>query len=355
VLVNGCTSPYGNLEPPVWRGLLARAAVFHAVRAELARLCDAADRMDAVRLVLLDLELSARRVSLEEADDERVVRLVAEQCQATIATQLLGVDRESEISQLLTEFRRLVALACGEDPFGLIFDRIQSQARELYGTAWRPSALSVAHVRSHPRRADLVRDPFALTAVTAPANGSDTVSVELHIYCDAFGPAAFAALPMFLVHELVCHVPARQDRTKNDSEFAEGFMDWAAYHFLQLWAAKLDRDLAPAAWTQAERLKQILVYGADDEASRARRLGHHAADNLLSWFAGELSIPWDEGRARVAMLAVQLNQADRELDAKDWFVSQLGSRRFPPMIEAALRGWAEGHQPAEQLLDLVAS
>jgi hypothetical protein len=355
VPVNGSSSPYGDLEPTIWRGLLARAAVFHAVRAQLARLCDAAERMDAVQLLLLELELSARRVCLEEADDERVVRLVAERCQETIAAQLPGVDEESETSHLLAEFGRLVALARGDDPFLLLFEGIQSQARQLYGAAWRRSALSVAHVGSHPRRTDLSRDPFALTAVTAWPPGPDTASVELRIFCDAFGPAAFASLPMFLIHELVCHVPARQDRARNDSQFAEGFMDWAAYHFLDLWAGKLDRELAPAARKQADRLRQVLVYGGDDKATRARQLGHHAAENLLCWFEGEYSFSCDESRTRVAMLAVQLNQADRNLDAKDWLVSQLGCRRFPPEIEAALRSWVDGRQPAERMLDLVAS
>ena len=52
--------------------------------------------------------------------------------------------------------------------------------------------------------------------------------VELHVHHDDFGPAAFAALPILLTHECVCHVPARQDRASNDSTFAEGLLDWVS-------------------------------------------------------------------------------------------------------------------------------
>ena len=51
--------------------------------------------------------------------------------------------------------------------------------------------------------------------------------------------AAFAAIPVVLTHECVCHVPARQWPPSNESYFAEGFMDWAALYYGQLWAGAL--------------------------------------------------------------------------------------------------------------------
>ena len=50
-------SPYPDLEPWMWRSLLARAVVFHATRTRLSQFCDHVDRGGAVERVLRDLEL----------------------------------------------------------------------------------------------------------------------------------------------------------------------------------------------------------------------------------------------------------------------------------------------------------
>jgi hypothetical protein len=346
-------SPYADLEPPVWRNLLSRAAVFHALRAHLAALSEAADRVEVVKLVLLRLDLAARRVSREVADDAAAVERVAGLCGDAIEEGMASATDEPDAHGLLSECRELVRAACENDPFGAMFEGIQAHASDLYGDAWRPTDLAVAHVRRNPWRGPRSAS-YPLTAVTAwPA--PERAVVELRIFCEGFGPAAYASVPILLTHECVAHVPARQECVKNDSEFAEGFMDWAAYHFLDTWAAKLDRELAPAARKHAARLKYVLVDDGDGRPVRARLLGHRAAENLLVWLEGEWGLSSAESRTRVALLAVELNQVECELALKDRFVSMLGWGAFPPPVAAALCAWMSGRLTAAALLEEAAA
>jgi hypothetical protein len=336
-------SPYQHLEPDRWRGLLARGAVFHASRRILDRLCDVAEQIGEVQIALLELNSIAEYVS--RGRDNDVVASVARDWEQALDRLLARVD-DADATDLLVELKALARSACSEDPFHLIFHAIQAQAEALYGRYWRPATLSLAHTLSPPRNSD----PYAVTALTVwPLERG---VVELHIFCDRFGPAAFAALPILLTHELVCHVPARQDKPKNDSEFAEGLLDWAAYFFLDQWAAKVDRQLAPAARRHAERLKEVLDR-ATDNSIHARRLGHRAAHNLRGWFESECDLSSDESRTRVARLAVELNQEDRPLNAKDRFVAAVSSPSIPPRVEAALRSWVVGETHAGRLLDVA--
>jgi hypothetical protein len=178
------------------------------------------------------------------------------------------------------------------------------------------------------------------------------VVVELHIHHDDFGPAAFAALPILLTHECVCHVPARQDKASNDSTFAEGLLDWVAYVFHEQWAGKLDVELAPAARRHAEVLRSVLGRRIDSAEGRARRIGHEAAETLRSWFEVRCDHGPHESKLAVAQLGVQLNKVDRPLADKDHFVSLLGWP-LPPALEEVLREWEEGRVPASAVLDVV--
>lgn len=344
-------SPYSSLEPMMWRRLLARAAVYHATRATLARWCDEVDRYDALRLVMIELDMVAYQCSGVDGDDLAVVADVVRQWEEVIARTLSREHVEQEALRLLEDLRGKVGSATGDDPFDLLFHGIQAQAEALYGTYWRPSRLSIAHSRSHPRGADLAQDPYPITAVTAWPPQPHEAKVELQICCEKFGPAAFAALPILLTHEFVCHVPARQKEAKNDSEFAEGLLDWAAYYFLHRWAGKIDPELAPAARTHADRLKHVLASRAASPTVRARRMGHDAAENLVGWLEQECRLPIDECETRVALLAVQLNQVERPLDIKDQFVSRLSWPPIPPPLDERLRAWVAGGTRAEQLLD----
>lgn len=335
----------------MWRGLLGRAAVYHATRATLARLCDEVDRYDALRLVMIELDMVVGQSSGVDGDDLAVVADVVRQWEVVIARTLCREHVEKEALRLLEDLQGKIGSATGDDPFHSLFQGVQAQAQALYGAYWRPSRLSIAHSRSHPRGGDLAQDPYAVTAVTAWPPQPQGATVELQIWCEKFGPAAFAALPILLTHEFVCHVPARQKDAKNDSEFAEGLLDWAAYYFLHRWAGKIDPELAPAARTHADRLKHVLAARTASSTVRARRMGHDAAENLVVWLEQECRLPIDECETRVALLAVQLNQVERPLDIKDQFVSLLSWAPIPPHLAERLRAWVAGGTPAEQLLD----
>ncbi|MGH3915182.1 MAG: hypothetical protein ACRDTC_17515 [Pseudonocardiaceae bacterium] len=340
--------PHPDLEPYMWRSLLARAAVFHAARSRLSALCDMS-RGGPVQAALRELEMWAQECSARDVDDEATVAWVVQQWDATLTRTLDLQYLDAAARDLLTEVQTLVRLACAVDPFRKLFASISSLAGDLYGSAWRPATLWVAHVRSHPRGEMPHLDPYVVTASTPwPPDEADAV-VELRIFCDQFGPAAYAALPMLLTHECVCHVPARQDRAKNDSAFAEGFLDWAAYFFLDQWAGKLDVAFAPAARRHAHELRHLLTRRTDTPEGRARLVGHEAAETLLAWFEDTCRLCPHESRLRVAQLAVELNQVQRPLRDKEHFVSRLGSP-IPEDLEGALKAWEERRVTADTLL-----
>jgi hypothetical protein len=348
--MTGSIPPYQQLEPDMWRSLLARAAVFHATRGRLGRLCDMADQ-PAVRTVLARLEEAVQLYAPKDEDDRTIVTQVATAWNEALA-QILSWDKiDAAARRLLTELKELVVSACGEDPFLAVFAPIESQASQLYGAAWRPARLSVAHARSHPRGSDVSHDPYALTAMTPWPPDPAAAEIELQIYGDGFGPAAYAAMPMLLTHECVCHVPARQERAKNDSQFAEGFLDWAAYHFFGIWAGKVDPQFASATRKHAERLKQVLTGQVRTNEGRARLVGHDAAEDLRTWFETECLMSAEESRTQVARLAVELNQADRPLVDKDHFVSLL-EWPLPPELASRLHSWVAGLVSSEELLSL---
>jgi hypothetical protein len=337
----------------MWRSLLARAAIFHATRTKLSALCDMS-RGGAVQGALRDLEMWAQECSAREVDDETLVAWVVQQWDAALA-RMLGLHQlDSGVRDLLTELQTLVRCAHSADPFREIFAGISFLASTLYGAAWRPATLWMAHIRSHPRGGTSSLDPYAVTATTPWPPEETKAAVELQIFCDEFGPAAYAAVPILLTHECVCHVPARQDQAKNDSVFAEGFLDWAAYFFLDQWAGKLDPAFAPAARRHARELRYLLTRRTDTPEGRARMVGHEAAETLLAWFETDCCLDPYESQLRVAQLAVQLNQIERPLRDKDYFVSRLGSP-IPPDLQAALKDWEAGRTAASTFLDDVAA
>jgi hypothetical protein len=339
-------SPY-DLEPPMWRGLLARGAVFHATRTKISQFCELLDHDKWVKLVWLDLVTRIEEFAELDLDDDAAVQRVVTAWDDRLLDTLGRTPLEAEARQLLGELRELVRRAHGADPFLRIFTGVTARAQALYQEGWRSAALGVAHLGEHPRQNG---DPYALTAATPWRPNAPVAEVELRIQPDLFGPAAFAAVPMLLIHECICHVPARQDRAANDSTFAEGLLDWVAYLYHDLWAVTIDCDLAPAALRHAETLRHILT-GASGPEGRARRVGHQAARNLQTWFRRAYGHDPAVAQLMVARLAVQLNLVDRPLADKDHFVSLLGWP-LPPVLQQALREWDAGDLPAEALLDV---
>ena len=341
------STPYVDLEPVRWRGILARGAIYHALRTRLVALGELAGQGAHIRGALNDLELHINALTVDELDDETTVRRVVEAWDAALTQKLGMMPLEANVRELLTAARTLARDACGSDPFERMFAQISKRARALYGEAWRIPTLAVAHVGSHPRSASLQQDPYVVTARTPWSPDAVTSAVQLLIFCDEFGPAAYAALPILFVHECVCHVAAKQDRAKNDSVFAEGLLDWAAYYFLDLWASGIDPGLSPAARMHAQRLRGLLCQGETPE-SRARLYGHQSAETLRGWFETRCGHSPHEAEELVTVLAVKLNQVDRPLTEKDLFVTKL-SDPLPPDLEEALRAW-EDDQNTEDLL-----
>jgi hypothetical protein len=347
------TSPYKYLQPETWRNMLVLAVIFYAARTRLERLYDMGRQTASVRLVLDQLAIAAREASSDgpgDEDEDAIVRKAVKAWDANLDS-VLGLNTlETDARRLLTEVRGLVSYGvAAHNPFQMLFAAIEAKTRDVYGEAWRPAELSVAHLRSHPRPgAQAESDPYTVTALTPWPPNAEKVEIELRVYCERFGPAAFAALPMLLTHECVCHVPARQDKVKNDSLFAEGFMDWAAYRFFYKWSVALDPDFAPAARTHAARLKHVLTQHEHGREAAARLRGHEAAEALSSWFEGECGLPYDEAGPRVARLAVELNQVDSPIEMKDYFVSML-ELPFPPELGDLLRDWVAGEIDVGQL------
>ena len=343
-------SPYPWLEPDIWRSLLIRAAMFHAVRGQLARLCDLADHVPVVRSVLDEFTEQAREPSFDEDDLTAVIRIARAWIQV-IERKLRLQALDDEAREVLTDLRGSVESVEATDPFPGLLLAIEARARSLYGQAWRSVRLSVRHCNSHPRGQgiDPRQDPYTVTARTPWPPQPDAAEVELEVYCDEFGPAAYAAIPLLLAHECVCHVPARQDKVRNSSIFAEGLLDWVAHYFLVQWAGQIDPDLAPAARLHANRLMQILTAGAQTKEKAARLRGHRAAEILLGWFERECGLSRDESCTRVARLAVELNRVDNVLAAKDHFVSRI-SQPLPPDLAEALRSWVAEELSSDRLL-----
>src|SRR4051812_48515962 len=111
------TSPYAGLEPIMWRSLLARAAVFHAVRASLARLTDATDQMQAVQLVLLELDLLARNLSALDCDDATAVATVVRDWKEILVQAIAKKPAGEEERTLLLELQERIQTANMDDPF----------------------------------------------------------------------------------------------------------------------------------------------------------------------------------------------------------------------------------------------
>lgn len=353
------TSPYRYLPPETWRNMLVLGVIFYAARARLDRLYDMGTQTTSVRLALDQLAIAAREASSDgtgDEDEDTIVRKAVKAWDANLDS-VLGLNTlETDARRLLTEIRGLVS--CGvvaHNPFQMLFAAIEAKTRDVYGDAWRPAELSVAHMKSHPRRgAQEESDPYTVTALTQWAPKAKKVEIELSVYCEKFGPAAFAALPMLFAHECVCHVPARQDKAKNDSLFAEGFMDWAAHRFLYKWSVAVDPDLAPAARMHAARLKYVLTQYEHSKEAAARLRGHEAAEALSTWFEDECGLPDDEVGPRVARLAVELNQVNSSIEMKDYFVSML-ELPFPPELAKLLRDWVAGEIDSGQLFDSTLS
>jgi len=347
--------PYPDLDDRIWRNILARANVFHAIRIRLADLFDRASASNAVDSTLRQLASIADEVSAIECDATKAVLVTLDEWRSVVANaaRLTHLDRSD--ADLLREIEKLLSKALKAsgirvvNPLHETFVTVSRLSGQVYRRHfWMKPAFSLAMEIAHPRPHHSYLDPYAVSALTTSAPNA---AVQLVIWPYAFGPPAYAVLPYVLIHECICHVPAQQDRVDNGSTFAEGFMDWAAEYFYELWLSRIDSGLAPMTEQHVAALQQVLTGASNTDAS-CRRIGRRRASQLVNWISGHdpgLGESRSVAKKAVVKLALTLNTTMASLDIKDHFVSELTPPPNPVLGER-LRAWVDGRLDAAALL-----
>ena len=204
---------------------------------------------------------------------------------------------------------------------------------------------------------------FNGTAKLVPANGldgrsGDLCSVELSLSPHSFDRNTLGSLPYVLFHEYngrALQAPYVHDREipSPASEYAEGWMDEAAWHVLLRHLAHPDafsallpcRFRADIFLDAAARTKAARIADAPNdyklESVRARlRIGRRAATDVLSAFS---EIAPDQGRDLFLSLSFALNVSDLTPTTRDRFVTDLAAlvgktKRFLSVRVLAMRG-----------------
>jgi hypothetical protein len=283
-------------------------------------------------------------VAQAAASDTVAVRAAVGRWRSSIAEWLNNpATTAADERALLEETYELCMAATAEDPFAAIFTPFQALLTEVYGEDCPKPALMLDDLPAHPRDTP---DLYAVLAKTTPATPTAVPVVTLMIYPNGLGPATFAALPGLLAHECICHVPAKQDRVKNDSSFAEGFADWAAQYFFDGSIVHLLPELSAAAKTHSGPFGELFA-SPMTKAGRARRLGRLAADHLVALTTAELGVSDLEAAAIVARVARDLNRHQASIAAKDLLVAKFLALKQP---HAFLSEVLKGERPAADLI-----
>ena len=347
--------PYPDLDERIWRNILARAIAFHAIRIRLADVFDRASASNAVDSALRQLATIADEISTTELDAGRAVLTVLDEWRSFVARAAQLAHLDTSDADLLREIEKLLMealAACGKrivDPLADTFAKVARLSGAAYRRQfWRKPTFSLAMEIAHPRPHHSYLDPYAVSALTTSVPNA---VVQLVIWPHAFGPPAYAVLPYVLIHECICHVPAQQDRVDNGSIFAEGFMDWAAEHFYELWLPRIDSRLAPMTEQHVAALQQVLT-GVSNADTSPRRIGRRRASQLVNWISGRdpgLGESRFVAKSRVAKLALTLNATMAPLKVKDHFVSELNPPPNPILAER-LKAWVDGQLEPAALL-----
>ncbi len=298
--------------------MLARASLLRACAERLAQLHDLTFAYASVEGVVKDLAKAAGVATALQTDHAAVTAAIGA-WREDIASWLSNpATTAPEERQLLTEVDMLCASATAADAFDEIFQAVCSVGEDVYGTSWSAPSLMLDDIPAHPRTPP---DDYAIGGQTIP---TQPPLVKLFVFSDGLGPATFAALPCLLAHECISHVPAQQDRVKNDSSFAEGFMDWVARYLLRESLGHLFSYLGAAVSAHADAFASVFESPQTREG-RARRLGHMAAENLVRLAVTELGMSTVEARVAVARVGRDLNLVQAKLDKKDLVVAMFAS------------------------------
>jgi hypothetical protein len=355
---DGC--PYA-LDPEVWRGLLARACCLWAARARLEQL-NSLSHVTEVQSALSGLNLKAKEAARARDDNGTAVRQTADRWRDQLMTLINGLPGDlpagadaARAKAVLDKVYELCATAADEDPIRNLFDVLECGARKTYEAvytgAWRQATLSLSALPALPY-AEGGQHPYGIAASCDVAEAM----VELHIFPDGLGPAAFAALPRLISHECVCHVAARQtdNISISTSVFAEGFMDWTAKTlFEDVWIDALDCDFAPAAKQHARQIEEFLAPRLT-RGGATRRAGWRAADTAVAWYANAAPTPSSAARIAVAILAVHLNTVEAPLRKKNDLVERLEDNPYEQPFADLLKATLKDPSRAADLLDAAA-
>lgn len=330
------------------RRVLARAALLSAVAPVLPELYDLR-RSGPVAVALGSLHTAAEAAADGASSDAHAVEMARERwCSALAVAAGDGVPQPEE--QLIRSARELAASrvrpAPDSDPFDGLFEAILALSATVYRERWPGATLEIAKLIEHPRPQPPNPDPYVLDGLHRM--GAPPV-VGLSVFPEEFGPATWAAVPSILIHECVCHVPALQrGQVKNTSQFAEGFIHWAAMRLFAAWIGDVDADLAPAAIEHADAFWQALSPPASS-AGAARRRGCRAAERLVAWMHGSAGLPRAEAEVLAVELALELNAQDRSLALKDHLVERINAGP-DPALQPALHALLKGELTAAELL-----
>jgi hypothetical protein len=333
-------SPYPDIPEAKWRWLLGHAAVLRAVASRLDWLVQSPTG-GAAASELRDASEDAS-VTAGDAGDAALVEDVCARWSEKLAARADRPGTSEEDAGKLHELAETAASALPDDPFQWLFGRVVERAAVLYGDWWVPPELGLEWKNS----AWDGHDGYELTARAVPG---PPPRVTLCLWPNGLGTKTFAAIPATLMHECVCHVPARQaGEIANHSPFVEGFMDFVALLLLEVDAPRIDPDLATAIQVHGHEFNRVLRSGTSPPA-RDRRYGHLAAQTLVNWFQSDAGLAPHDAGSELRRLAVELNTEDRGPIVKDGFVAKL-TRPFPARTVQALHAWLEGRGSAADLL-----
>jgi len=159
----------------------------------------------------------------------------------------------------------------------------------------------------------------------------------------------YGAIMAILVHEMVCHVPARGGPTPASSEFADGFADWAARKHFERWLGGLDPLLVDAARSFGRMAWDAgMARDGGNQYFRERRFGHDAAEHVVTYFKNTAKMPEAVAIDKAMNLARELTVYDAPIQVKDRFVQNLAAVRGT--IAERLGRWSRGKCEISELL-----